>query len=145
MKKTFAAMLALLCCTTSAFGQTAPNPADDAQIDKLMTPFIDSLIAGRTKEAVTTLLNRSELMRAKPTETDFLGNQAEAAITIYGRTHACELVERQSKGPWDQIRMYVCQQDKFLMRWIVVLFKSPNGWQPASVSFDDKFNLGLDK
>ncbi|MDE8654361.1 hypothetical protein [Novosphingobium album (ex Liu et al. 2023)] len=145
MKKRWAWALALSCVAAPASAQTALSAADNAQIDALVQPMIDGLIAGKAKDAISTLLNRSDMMRSKPTDVGFLGVQAEAAMTAYGPIRACELVEQQNTGHWAAARLYICQHDRFLTRWIVAVFKSPSGWQPSNLRFDDKFSAKLEE
>src|SRR5690606_15023261 len=115
-------------------------PADKAQVDALALPLINGLIAGKATEAIAAFLGKSAMMQGKQSDVAFLGAQAEAAIAAYGPIRACDLDEEATSSKWSQTRLYICQHDKYLTRWILVVFKSPSGWQPASINFDDKFS-----
>ena len=145
MKK-LVTLIAATCLAASspAMAKPAPTAADNAQIDAMLKPLFDGMIAGRVRQSVIDAFNRSEMMKAKQSDVALVASQAEVAIGIYGAVRACENVDQKGHGSWVQDRIYICQHDRFLTRWVITMVKMPGGWQPASISFDDKINVDLD-
>ena len=145
MKRIAAVLLAAVLCQPAAHAVEVaalpPSPADDAQIDRLIDPFLAALKSGRTKQAVADYMGTNALLKAKATELDYVAVQADATIAAYGPIANCQLAEKTGKGSWTQTRLYLCQHEKYVTRWIFSVIKLPSGWQAATFRFDDKFTL----
>ncbi|MCK9542511.1 MAG: hypothetical protein M0R03_10840 [Novosphingobium sp.] len=128
-----------LSAQVPAMAAEAPDSADLREIDALTEPFIKGLTGGDAKGAIATLFSHSAIMQSKTADISFLGAQAEAAIGAYGPIRACILNETKNSSRWSLTRLYICQHDKFLTRWLITMFKAPGGWQAATIRFDDKF------
>lgn len=143
MKRIAAILLAAVLCHPAAHAAevTAPPPslADDAQIDRLIDPFFVALKGGRAKQAVADYMGTNALAKAKTAELDYVAVQADATMSAYGPIGNCQLTEKTSKGSWTQMRLYICQHEKYVTRWIFTVIKLASGWQAATFRFDDKF------
>jgi hypothetical protein len=82
-------------------------------------------------------------MAGKSAEMDILASNVAITISLYGEVKNCEQVELKKRGMWVENRLYICQHDKFLTRWIFTLFKLPSGWMGANLRFDDKASRSL--
>jgi hypothetical protein len=140
-----AALLAAVLWQSPALAGTSlappPTVADDAQIDKLIDPFFASLRGGQTKKAVTDYMTTNLMMRAKVSELDYVVVQTDGVVAAYGRLGDCQLNEKTGIGSWVETRLYICQHEKFLTRWLFTVIKLGGTWQAATFRFDDKFTL----
>ena len=118
-----------------------PSAADDALIDKLIDPFFAAMRSGQTKKAVTDYMGTNAMTRAKTSELDYVVIQTDGVFAAYGRLGNCQLSEKNGIGSWAETRLYICQHEKYLTRWLFTVIKLGGTWQAATFRFDDKFTL----
>lgn len=141
--------IASLTVATQAFGEqiaaTGPTAQDNSQIEALISPMIAGLKANHVKQASADYFNSNPNMAGKSTDVEFFGVQAEAIISAYGPIRDCQLIQNESYGSWAQTRLFICQHERFLSRWIFTVVKTAKGWQAGNLFFDDKFTAGIEK
>ena len=122
---------------------TEPSAKDETQIDSLIDAVLTGLKQNKIKPAANAFFMTNPIMRGKTSEMDYFGVGAEGTIGIYGTISDCQLIEKVNRGKWAQSRLYVCQHERFLTRWIFDVIKSSTGWQSANLRYDDKFSLSI--
>ncbi|MBV1687018.1 hypothetical protein KRR38_04840 [Novosphingobium sp. G106] len=145
MKFRAAALLAACLWQSPAFAAASlappPSAVDDAQIDKLIDPFFTAIRSGQTRKAVTDYMATNAMMRAKTTELEYVVVQTDGVFAAYGRLGDCQLNEKTATGSWAETRLYICQHEKYLTRWIFTVIKLGGTWQAATFRYDDKITL----
>lgn len=116
-----------------------PSPTDDAQISRLIDPFFASLRSGQTKKGIADYMGTNPMAAAKASEMDYVAVQTDGALAAYGRILECQLTQKNSSGSWAQTRLYLCQHEKYMTRWVFTVIKLGSTWQAATFRFDDKF------
>lgn len=145
-KKTFllaTAFLAFSSSPTLAVDklENALSPADTIAVDNLVAPIFSNLKAGNYAATVNEFLGLSSMFDGKKQEMQYLISQIESTSTIYGRVSNCSLATVKTRAGIAQSRMYLCQHENFVTRWIVVVAKTSKGWAPVSLRFDDQMML----
>jgi hypothetical protein len=138
-----------LILTSPAFGQnlvvSGLTADDETRIDALVTPVLLGLKSGQVRKATSDFFQTSAAMAGKQSEVSLFGTQAEGALAIYGKVGECQLTDRINYGTYAQARLYICQHEKFLTRWIFDLVRTSKGWEAGNLRFDDKYKLGLEE
>ncbi len=140
--------LAVFALTTPALAQKPapmePSAADEAKIDTLIAPVLAAIKTGKAATAVKTFMVSNPMAAAKTTEMEYFGMQVDSALSVYGAVSNCQLAEKVSRSSFDQSRLYVCQSEKAVTRWVFRMGHMTGGWAAMLLYFDDKAFKGLD-
>jgi hypothetical protein len=120
-----------------------PGPQDETQIDALVNPVLAGLKANNYQQEISRFFNTNSIMQNKTAEVENFKLQVTAAMVVYGPIKDCQFVEKSNRGQWSETRLYICQHEKYLTRWIFDAIKSPSGWQAGNLRWDDKYTQEL--
>lgn len=135
------ALPALLAAGNALAQAKSESPSPDV----LANSLFDNLKAGRSLEAINRFFGPNSLVSEKTNELKMLSDQIDSTMAIYGPMAQCEQNERETKGTLVEMRLYLCQHDKYVTRWKLTFVRTSKGWSGAYVTFDDKIALPLDQ
>jgi hypothetical protein len=112
--------------------------ADNETVERLIAPVFSNLKAGDSAATVDEFLGISPMFDGKKQEMQYLVSQIDSTMSIYGKISDCALASIKTRANIAQSRQYLCQHEKFITRWVVIVAKTSKGWGPVSLSFDDQ-------
>lgn len=116
--------------------------ADEAEIDALTGELFTRLKAGDVEGAVQGFLGSTELMDGKKAELTKISSQIRNAIEIYGPISNCLLATKEGRAGIVEEQQFLCQHDKFVVRWKLLLLKTSKQWIAGLLYFDENVMTG---
>lgn len=121
-----------------AWSQPAQAQAVPSASEEEARRFFALLQAGKSAEAVDTIMGSSPLYKQKIGLKEALLGQIDAALGAYGPLISFEKVREERLGTMVRRQLYLAQHRDMVVRWDFHLIRAGSGWLVGHFAFNDQ-------